>query len=297
MPKIANFLFVGLVIGTCIDHDHPQYGDCLQKCETDFSMCKSKCNEDSVCINACDDEQIACIEICPCCKITEVAKCAWRSLDEIKAQDTIFHQLECANIEDAVHIEAVINWQPKSLISKATSEHAVHIHQYGTIENENGEVNCDGSGPHFYKNGQDHGKPEDTPPERHYGDLGNIIRSVDGDMRIYFVDKHISLKRNNQSYVGGRTLDFHEFKDDWSSSANSGRRVACCLIEHGDNIQMPEDNDAILTSSTEKITETSTTSDHSTTESSSESTTPEQSTDASKTMFVSIILFSFLIMF
>ncbi len=61
MPKIANLFFLGLVVGTCIDHDHPQYGDCLQKCETDFSMCKSKCKGDSVCINACDDEQIACI--------------------------------------------------------------------------------------------------------------------------------------------------------------------------------------------------------------------------------------------
>ena len=59
-----------------------------------------------------------------------------------------------------------INWQPKSHISKTTSEHAVHIHQYGTIENENGDVNCDGSGPHFYEADQEHGKPENTPPER-----------------------------------------------------------------------------------------------------------------------------------
>ena len=59
-----------------------------------------------------------------------------------------------------------INWQPKSHISKTTSEHAVHIHQYGTIENENGDVNCDGSGQHFYEADQEHGKPENTPPER-----------------------------------------------------------------------------------------------------------------------------------
>ena len=58
-----------------------------------------------------------------------------------------------------------IKWQPK-IVSKATSEHAVHIHQYGTIENENGDVNCDGSGPHFFEADQEHGKPENTPPNR-----------------------------------------------------------------------------------------------------------------------------------
>ena len=52
------------------------------------------------------------------------------------------------------------------MVSKATSEHAVHIHQYGTIENENGDVNCDGSGPHFFEADQEHGKPENTPPNR-----------------------------------------------------------------------------------------------------------------------------------
>lgn len=192
-----------------------------------------------------------------------------------------------------------INWQPKSHISKTTSEHAVHIHQYGTIENENGDVNCDGSGPHFYENDQVHGKPENIPPERHYGDLGNIIRSEDGDMRLFFVDKHISLKANNQSYVGGRTLDFHEFNDDWSSNANSGRRVACCLIEHGDIVQMPDDSDAIteMTSSTEKR-DTSTAAGHSSTQpSDTESTTAEKSTDASQTKFLSAILISFLVIF
>ena len=116
-------------------------------------------------------------------------------------------------------------------------------------------------------------------------------------MRLYFVDKHISLKANNQSYVGGRTLDFHEFKDDWSSSANSGRRVACCLIEHGDIVQMPDDNDVIMTSSTEKIPNTSTAVDHSSTESSTESTTAEQSTDASKTLYLSAIFISLLVIF
>ena len=114
-------------------------------------------------------------------------------------------------------------------------------------------------------------------------------------MRLYFVDKHISLKTNNQSYVGGRTLDFHEFKDDWSSNANSGRRVACCFIEHGDIIQTPNDNEVIMTSTTEKISDTSTAVDHSSTESVTESTTVEMSTDASKTKYLSAILFLFLI--
>ena len=109
------------------------------------------------------------------------------------------------------------------------------------------------------------------------------MRSVDGDMKLFFVDKHISLKANNESYVGGRTLDFHEFKDDWSANANSGRRVACCLIEHGDIIQMPDDNDAIMTSSTEKAT----TSTVDTPTDSPDSTTAE---NAFEIIFMSTIL-------
>ena len=208
----------------------------------------------------------------------------------------------------------MIHWQPKSRISKSTSEHAVHIHQYGTIENENGDVNCDGSGQHFNKADQKHGEPSTAPPERsshlsnshaigkncrlvtkyfrHYGDLGNIIRADDGHMRLYFIDKHISLKANNQSYVGGRTLDFHEFKDDWSSDANSGRRVACCLIEHGDIIQSPGDNDVIVTSSTEKVTDTSTISKTTTLESTSESTTTDSTTEVLSKGLLSAFIFS-----
>ena len=69
-------------------------------------------------------------------------------------------------LHQLVNSRTVINWRPKSKISKSTSEHAVHIHQYGTIENENGDVNCDGSGDHFGKSNHKHGKPETTPPER-----------------------------------------------------------------------------------------------------------------------------------
>ena len=111
-------------------------------------------------------------------------------------------------------------------------------------------------------------------------------------MRLYFIDKHISLKANNQSYVGGRTLDFHEFKDDWSSDANSGRRVACCLIEHGDIIQSPGDNDVIVTSSTEKVTDTSTISKTTTLKSTSESTTTDSTTEVLSKGLLSAFIFS-----
>ena len=64
MPNVAKFLLAGLlsyVMGTCIDHDHPEYGECVQHCETAEGICSSKCNDDTACINECDDEEKACI--------------------------------------------------------------------------------------------------------------------------------------------------------------------------------------------------------------------------------------------
>ena len=64
MPKIVKFLFIGLVshvMGTCIDQDHPEYGDCVQHCETALSLCSSKCDGNTGCINDCEDEETACI--------------------------------------------------------------------------------------------------------------------------------------------------------------------------------------------------------------------------------------------
>ena len=48
-------------MGTCIDHDHPEYNECVQHCETASSMCSSKCNDDTACINQCEDEEKTCI--------------------------------------------------------------------------------------------------------------------------------------------------------------------------------------------------------------------------------------------
>ena len=59
-----KFLFAGLVshvMGTCIDQDHPEYGDCVQHCETALSLCSSKCDGNTGCINDCEDEETACI--------------------------------------------------------------------------------------------------------------------------------------------------------------------------------------------------------------------------------------------
>ena len=133
-PIVSN------VMGTCVDHDHPEYGKYLQSCETHYNMCEGKCNGDGACIKKCRDDEKSCIgkfsnrvilkydviwkhfevkmtlwwphslnmvisDACPCCKVTERAKCTWKSLDDIEAEETIFHQLKCASMEDVVHIE------------------------------------------------------------------------------------------------------------------------------------------------------------------------------------------------
>jgi Cu-Zn family superoxide dismutase len=79
-----------------------------------------------------------------------------------------------------------------------------------------------------------HGGP--TAPERHVGDLGNIVANASGVATLSFTDSLISLHGTNS--IIGRTLVVHNGTDDLGQggtaeswrTGSAGDRVACGVI-------------------------------------------------------------------
>jgi superoxide dismutase, Cu-Zn family len=102
--------------------------------------------------------------------------------------------------------------------------HGFHIHQFGDCS----APNADSAGGHYNPAGKKHGGPED--PERHAGDLGNLMADSSGRAYLERTDTTISLSGPNS--VIGRGVIVHEASDDMTTqpTGNAGGRVACGLI-------------------------------------------------------------------
>ncbi|KAH7721431.1 superoxide dismutase [Aphelenchoides avenae] len=98
--------------------------------------------------------------------------------------------------------------------------HGFHIHEFGDYGN-----NCLATGDHFNPRGATHGGRES--PQRHVGDLGNVVADADGTAHFSFEDSLISL--NGPESIIGRAVVVHANPDP-GTTANSGPRVACGVI-------------------------------------------------------------------
>ncbi|MFI5343169.1 MAG: superoxide dismutase family protein [Chlamydiales bacterium] len=103
-------------------------------------------------------------------------------------------------------------------------EHGFHVHECGICEGD-GTSAC----AHFNPTKSKHGGPDS--PERHVGDLGNILADEQGHGHYERVDKLISLEGENS--ILGRSVIVHAGRDDFTSqpSGNSGARIGCGIIE------------------------------------------------------------------
>lgn len=103
-------------------------------------------------------------------------------------------------------------------------EHGFHVHECGICEGD-GTSAC----AHFNPTKSKHGGPDS--PERHVGDLGNILADENGHGHYERVDKLISLHGENS--ILGRSVIVHADHDDFTSqpSGNSGARIGCGIIE------------------------------------------------------------------
>ena len=99
-------------------------------------------------------------------------------------------------------------------------KHGFHVHT-GT--------SCSNRGGHFNPTGAPHGSPDE--PERHVGDLGNLVADEGGTAEYQRVDRVISLSGSRS--ILGHALVVHQGEDNYISqpSGDSGTEIACGIIE------------------------------------------------------------------
>ena len=96
------------------------------------------------------------------------------------------------------------------------TEHGFHIHT-GTFTNKQQlKQGCTALGGHFNPFNQPHGSIYNSlGSPRHVGDLcNNIISTPEGTVDIVIFDNLISLKEEEQGYIGGRSVVIHGTSDD-----------------------------------------------------------------------------------
>jgi len=107
-------------------------------------------------------------------------------------------------------------------------KHGMHVHTNG---------NCDSpdamsAGSHYSPYGGRHNTP--ASPDRHLGDLGNIVAGPDGVAHVDLVVEGMTLALIGTHSIIDRALVIHANEDDFSDPAgNSGPRVACGIIDQG----------------------------------------------------------------
>jgi len=102
-----------------------------------------------------------------------------------------------------------------------------HIHEKGDCSSADGMS----TGGHFNPARHKHGGP--YTPEKHAGDLGNIVFNADGMAKINFTVGDISVSRDRPNGIIGRAVIVHAAADDLKTdpTGNAGGRVACGVIQ------------------------------------------------------------------
>jgi Cu-Zn family superoxide dismutase len=121
-------------------------------------------------------------------------------------------------VDDGVQVRAEIG-------GLTPGNHGFHIHEFGDCSAADGTS----AGAHFNPTHQPHAGPD--APERHVGDMGNVLADSSGKATLEYVDHQISLT-NDQRSVIGRSVVVHAKPDDLKSqpAGDSGTRIACGVI-------------------------------------------------------------------
>jgi Cu-Zn family superoxide dismutase len=102
--------------------------------------------------------------------------------------------------------------------------HGFHIHETGDCS----APDAASAGAHFNPHMMPHGSR--TAPERHSGDLGNVVANDAGEVDVTIDDATVSFEGDDS--VLGKAVIVHADQDDYTTqpSGNSGDRVACGVI-------------------------------------------------------------------
>lgn len=119
--------------------------------------------------------------------------------------------------QNGIHIIA-------DVVGLSAGKHGFHIHEYGDISSDDGTS----AGGHFNPEGTPHAGPDN--PNRHVGDMGNIISMGGGTAHYEWTDSLMSFTGTHS--IIGRAVVVHQGEDDLTSqpSGNSGKRVAVGVI-------------------------------------------------------------------
>lgn len=130
-----------------------------------------------------------------------------------------FHQPEGSDAGGRVFIRADVNGLPSG------RQFGFHVHEKG---------DCSGAdfmaaGGHFNPDGKPHGGG--NSPERHAGDLPNLVSNGEG-VAVYAATTDLITVAPGPRSVVGRSVIIHASPDDFRTqpTGNSGARIACGVI-------------------------------------------------------------------
>lgn len=149
------------------------------------------------------------------------------SLGDSGVKGTVtFTQKERANDDGSKEKDLLVTYNITGLTPGETR--GFHIHEHGDCSSDDGSS----AGGHFNPHNHEHGNLDSD--DTHAGDLGNITADDEGNAhgKIKNVTK-ISLDKNDDTYIVGRSIIVHEKEDDLKSqpTGDAGGRVACGVIE------------------------------------------------------------------
>jgi len=103
-------------------------------------------------------------------------------------------------------------------------EHGFHVHEYGDCSS----ADFKSAGSHLKAPGEVHAGPDE--PNRHIGDMGNLVADKDGNAHLTLVDNKLSF--TGPYSIIGRGIIVHAGADDLVTqpTGNAGGRVACGTI-------------------------------------------------------------------
>lgn len=103
----------------------------------------------------------------------------------------------------------------------------IHIHEKGDCSDDKGMS----TGGHFNPGKHKHGGP--YSPEKHSGDLGNVVFNAQGVAKVNFTVGDISVSRDRADGIIGRAVIVHAAVDDFKTdpTGNAGGRIACGVIQ------------------------------------------------------------------
>ncbi len=116
------------------------------------------------------------------------------------------------------------------------STHGFHVHTVGDCgrgdHDDDGFAEVGGAALGHYDplDTNDHGAPDDSPGEKHLGDLGNVTADAQGRVSTTITTSDLSIESSRT--IEGRAVMVHSNRDDLESDPGgmSGDRIGCGVI-------------------------------------------------------------------